>query len=301
MRITLLILLLLSACPLWAQQEVLYSQYLTNPLAINPAVAGSRESFMLTGMLRRKWFGVRGAPVTQSFAADGTVANGRVGLGFQALNDRMGFFNTTGIYGSVAYRFALPALARLSVGVQGGVNILPFQSQNSSTLNQTQLSLGVGVYYKSDRFFVGVSMPELAGKLPGLVQSGAVVRLPGIQPVMVQVGVPLSVGDNAMLIPSVLVSKLIGTAARPVGVDLNLQLWLQEQIGFGLSYRYNTPGLIQTNYLYAQAQYQLTKALRLSYQFYSQTPENPNASLYFQTSVHEIGIRFSPNTLTFTR
>ncbi len=301
MRILLFILLVLSSCPLWAQQEVLYSQYLTNPLAINPATAGSRESFMLTGMLRRKWVGVRGAPVTQSFAADGTVASGRVGLGFQALNDRMGFFNTTGIYGSVAYRFALPALARLSVGVQGGVNILPFQSQNSSTLNQTQLSLGVGVYYKSDRFFAGVSMPELAGKLPGLVQSGAVVLLPGIQPVMVQVGVPFSVGENAVLVPSILVSKLIGDAPRPAGVDLNLQLWLQEQIGLGLSYRYNTPGLIQTNYLYAQAQYQLTSTLRLSYQFYSQTPENPNATLYFQSGVHEVGIRFSPGTLTFTR
>ncbi len=301
MRIVLFILLTLSSCPVWAQQEVLYSQYLINPLAINPAVAGSRESFMLTGMLRRKWFGVRGAPVTQSFAADGTVAGGRVGLGFQALNDRMGFFNTTGVYGSVAYRLALPALARLSVGVQAGVNVLPFQSQNSSTLNQTQLSLGVGVYYKSDRFFAGLSMPELAGKVPGLAQSGAVVRLPGIQPVMLQVGVPLLIDENAVLIPSVLVSKLIGNATRPVGVDLNLQLWLQEQVGLGLSYRYNTPGLIQTNYLYAQAQYQLTSALRLSYQFYSQTPENPNATLYFQASVHEIGIRFSPNTLTFTR
>ena len=300
MRFALIFLFTLSFHQLWAQQEVLYSQYLVNPLAINPAVAGSRESFMLTGMLRRKWIGVRGAPVTQSFAADGTVANGRVGLGFQALNDRMGFFNTTGIYGSVAYRFMLPALARLSVGVQGGVNVLPFQSQNSSTLNQTQLSLGIGVYYKSDRFFAGLSIPELAGKLPGLAQSGAVLLLPGIQPIMLQVGVPLPVGDNAVLIPSVLVSKLIGNAARPLGVDLNLQLWLQEQFGFGVSYRNNSPGLIQTNYLYAQAQYQLTKALRLSYQFYSQTPENPNASLYFQPSVHEVGIRFSPNALTFT-
>ena len=300
MRSFLLLLLTFLSHPLWAQQEVLYSQYLTNPLAINPAVAGSRESFMLTGMLRRKWFGVRDAPITQSFAADGTVAGGQIGLGFQALNDRMGYFNTTGIYGSMAYRFALPALARLSVGVQGGVNILPFQSQNSATLNQTQLSLGVGVYYKSDRFFAGVSVPEVAGKVTGLVQSGAVVRLPGIQPVMVQVGAPVSIDDDAVLIPSVLVSKLIGDAARPVGVDLNLQLWLQEQFGFGLSYRRNTPGSVQTNYLYAQAQYQITKALRLSYEFYSQTPENPNASLYFQPSVHEIGVRFSPNTLTFS-
>lgn len=299
MRLLLLLLLALLSQPLWAQQEVLYSQYLVNPMAINPAYAGSRESFHLTGLLRRKWIGIRGAPLTQTVAADGAVANGRVGLGFQALNDRLGLFTTTGVYGSVAYRFSLPALARLSVGVQGGVNVLPFQSLNSSS-NQAVLSLGVGVYYRSDRFFAGLSMPELAGRSLGISPSGGSFAFQSVRPLMLQVGVPVSVGENAVLIPSVLVSRLSDRTGAKTGADLNLRLWLHEQIGLTLAYRNNTPGLVQTSYVHAMAEYQLTSALRLSYQFYSKTPENPNASLYFQQSVHEIGIRFSPNTLTFT-
>ncbi len=276
-----------------AQREVLYSQYLVNPLSINPACAGSRETFHLTALLRRKWFGVRGAPITQTVSIDGTVAKGRVGLGFQALNDRMGFYQATGFYGSAAYRFNLPALAKLSIGIQGGVSVLPFININSSSpLNQTVSSLGAGIYYKSDRLFAGVSAPELAGQ-----QIGLGVQSFNVRPVMVQVGVPFSVGENTRLIPSVMVSKIND---RPMGFDINLRAWFNEQIGLGLSYRQNSPGLVQTNYLQALAEVQVSKAIRLGYIFNSQTPENPSAVLFMQPSVHEVMLRFSPNTLAFT-
>ena len=287
--------LLVVRLPVCAQKEVLYSQYLLNPISINPAAAGSRESFHLSAFLRRKWFGVRGAPVTQSVAADGAVANGRVGLGFQALNDRMGLFAATGAYGSVAYRFNLPALAKLSIGVQGGVNVLPlYDFSTGANLNRAVASLGVGVYYQSDRFFAGLSAPELTGQALDL--SGRYLYRTA-RPLMAQLGVPLNVGENTVLIPSVLVSKLAG---RPLGVDLNVRAWFSEEIGLGVSYRRNSPGLVQTNYVQALAEYQLTKAIRLAYVFYSQTPENPNATLYFQTSVHEVMLRFAPSTLKFT-
>ncbi len=292
--LTLVASILLTLQDAQAQKEVLYSQYLVNPLGINPAYAGSRESFHLTALLRRKWIGVRNAPVTQSVAADGAVANGRVGLGFQALNDRMGLFQATGFYGSVAYRFNLPALAKLSVGVQGGVTVLPYTSLNSSSLNQAFGSFGVGIYYKSDRFFSGLSVPELTGKFVGQV---AQLSYPAVRPVMLQAGMKFDVGENAVLIPSVLISKI---ADRPLGVDVTVMAWFNEQVGLGLSYRQNSPGLIQTNYLQALAEYQLTKAIRLGYTFNSNTPESPNANLYAEKSVHEVMLRFSPNVLRFS-
>jgi len=95
----------------------------------------------------------------------------------------------------------------------------------------------------------------------------------------------------------VLVSKI---ADRPLGVDLNARLWFAEQLGLGVSYRQNSPGLIQTNYLQLLAEYQISSAIRLGYQFYSRTPESPNAMQYNESSVHEIMLRFSPNTLRFS-
>ena len=292
---TALTLILSAVHPAWAQKEVLYSQYLVNPLSINPATAGSRESFHLTAFFRRKWVTLPNAPVTQSVSADGSVAQGRVGLGFQALNDRMGVYAATGVYGSVAYRFNLPALAKLSIGVQGGVNVLPlYSSATASSVNRAIASLGLGIYYQSERFFGGLSTPELAGQTPDLTGS-FVYR--SARPVMVQAGTMIDVDDNVVLIPSVLVSKIAG---QPLGVDLNARLWINEQFGLGLSYRQNSPGVVQTNYVQAFAEYQLSKSIRLGYLFNSKTPENPNAGLYFQQSVHEVMFRFSPNLLRFT-
>lgn len=280
--------------PASAQKEVLYSQYLVNPLSINPATAGSRESFHLTAFFRRKWIGLRNAPVTQSVSADGAVAQGRVGLGFQALNDRMGLFGATGVYGSVAYRFNLPALAKLSIGVQGGVNVLPlYDFATASNLNRAVGSFGVGIYYRSERFFGGISAPELNSQTLNLAGRSV---YGSARPVMLQAGTMLDIEDNIILIPSVLISKI---ARQPLGIDLNARLWINEQVGMGLSYRRNSPGIVQTNYVQALAEYQLTKAIRVGYFFNSKTPENPDAVLYFQRSVHEVMFRFSPNVLTF--
>lgn len=287
--------LLISSQHAYGQKEVLYSQYLLNPLSINPAYAGSRESFHLTAFLRRKWISVRYAPVTQSVSADGAIANGRLGVGFQALNDRMGLFTATGVYGSVAYRFNLPALAKLSIGVQGGVSVVPLYDVTSATsINRAVSSLGVGIYYRSDRFFAGLSAPELSGQIKDITGR---YSFKGVQPIMLQVGVPFEVGETTVLIPSVLLSKI---ADRPLGFDINMRAWFQEQFGFGLSYRQNSPGYISTNYVQALAEYQLSKSIRIGYIFNSQTPESPNAMQYDQKSVHEIMLRFAPNVLSTT-
>lgn len=289
-----LTLALFASRPVQAQKEVLYSQYLVNPLSINPATAGSRESFHLTAFFRRKWIGLRNAPVTQSVSADGAVAQGRIGLGFQALNDRMGLFAATGAYGSVAYRFNLPALAKLSIGVQGGVNVLPlYDFATATNLNRAVGSFGAGIYYQSERFFAGISAPELNSQrlnLAGRSTYGSA------RPVMVQAGTLLDIEDNIVLIPSVLISKIAGL---PLGFDLNARLWINEQIGLGLSYRRNSPGIVQIDYLQALGEYQLTKAIRVGYLFNSKTPENPGAGLYFQQSVHEVMFRFAPGVLKF--
>ncbi|QJW91330.1 PorP/SprF family type IX secretion system membrane protein [Spirosoma taeanense] len=278
-----------------AQREVLYSQYLVNPLSINPAYAGMRESFHLSAFLRRKWISVRYAPVTQSVSGDGSIANGRVGLGFQALNDRMGIFAATGVYGSVAYRFNLPALARLSIGVQGGLNVLPvYDFTSASSLNRAVGSFGVGVYYKSETFFGGISAPELVSQ--GVNLAGRSLY-PTVRPVMVQAGTKFEIDEGTVLIPSVLVSKI---ADRPLGIDVSARIWFAEEFGLGLSYRRNSPGVIQTNYLQALAEYQLTKAIRIGYLFNSKTPESPGSTLYDQNSVHEIMFRFAPGVLQFS-
>jgi type IX secretion system PorP/SprF family membrane protein len=52
-----------------AQQDPQYSQYMFNPLAYNPAYAGSQGSLSGTLLLRRQWMGIDGGPATGVISA----------------------------------------------------------------------------------------------------------------------------------------------------------------------------------------------------------------------------------------
>src|SRR5690606_26902253 len=91
---------------------------------------------------------------------DGTIANGKVGLGFMALNDQMSPFSTTGFYGSTSYIFTLGMGWKFSVGVQGGVNILPVYGQGFTGRKKLG-SFGGGVWLQNQQYYLGISKPEL--------------------------------------------------------------------------------------------------------------------------------------------
>ncbi len=70
-RILFLIFLVTGAArSAMAQQDVLYTQYMFNTLAINPAYAGSRNVVSATALYRSQWVGIPGAPKTTSVTID---------------------------------------------------------------------------------------------------------------------------------------------------------------------------------------------------------------------------------------
>jgi len=278
-----------------AQREVLYSQYLFNPLTINPAFTGSREVLNMTAIFRRKWIGLPGLPITQSFGADGAIAGNKVGIGLQALNDRMGIYSNTGVYGSLAYRFAISPTAKLSIGASGGINVLPvFDPSTLLAYNKALPSVGVGVYYQSDQFWAGISKPELIQRPLTLASSqNAPVRY--LRPLFINAGGRIDVSDDIAVLPSVLITQL---ADFPLGLDINAKVWLEQKLGIGLSYRANSSTLVATqSYVVALLEYQLSKSIRVGYSYSSRTVENPNL---VQNSVHEIVFRYTPSPINFS-
>ncbi|MFC5411670.1 PorP/SprF family type IX secretion system membrane protein [Larkinella bovis] len=281
----------------WAQREVLYSQYLTNPLTINPAFAGARESLTMTAIFRRKWFSLRGPGIgiTQAFGADGPLAGGKVGLGLQALNDRMGLYSATGFYGSVAYRITLPSMARLSFGGSGGINVLPiYDPTNVTSINKALPSFGAGVYYEAEQFWAGVSMPELVNR-PLNLGTGQSMALRYQRPLFINFGGKLKAGEGIDFMPSILLTQQSGF---PLGIDLNAKVWLEQKLGIGLSYRANNSTLLSNlNYFVILAEYELSPSIRVGYTYNSQQVENPFS--YFQKSVHELVFRYTPSPIRF--
>ena len=289
-----------------AQKETLYYQYQFSPMTINPAATGLREQLHMTAMFRRRGFFIQskqqqasggGGQSSQTLAMDGAVANGRIGIGLQALNDRMGVLGTTGVYASLAYWLTLPNDASLSIGGLGGVSFLPVYDPISfASTNRASKSLGAGIYYYSDSFFGGISMPEITQGNYGFSSQGqGQGTFQSIRPLFIQAGMKLESSDELTFIPSLLVTQATG---RPIGIDVNVKAWVMEKVGIGLSYRHKSLGYVPVSYVQASAEYQLSDAIRVGLTYNSKAPEAPVNT--FQKSVFEILFRYVPNPQKFT-
>ena len=156
-----------------AQQDPMYTHYMYNTLSINPAYAGSRDALTVTALHRSQWVDFQGAPSTQTLTLHSPVGNKHIGLGLAVSNDRIGPINNTGLSGSFAYMIHLNEKSKLALGVSGGVNILQanlsaleLDNQNDVAFqenirNRVKPSFGMGFYYSRERFYAGVSVPNL--------------------------------------------------------------------------------------------------------------------------------------------
>jgi type IX secretion system PorP/SprF family membrane protein len=171
--ITFVSCLTLGAMTVQAQQVPMYTHYMYNTLAVNPAYAGSRDALTLTGLYRSQWVGFKGAPETQTFTMHTPLRNEHIGLGLAVVNDKIGPVNNTSVVGDFAYRIKLNEKSKLAFGISAGANL--FQA-NLSALNLDQQTdptfqnnvnnhvtpnVGFGAYYSRERFYAGVSSPCL--------------------------------------------------------------------------------------------------------------------------------------------
>lgn len=157
----------------YGQQDAMYTHYAFNTLTVNPAYAGSRDALTITGLHRSQWVGFEGAPTTQTLTLHAPVFNNRVGLGLSVLNDKIGPTNTTSLYADVAYRIPVTEKGTLSFGVKGGINIaqqglndLDTDQDADNSFSQNLSSgilpnFGAGVYYSTDKWYVGASTPKI--------------------------------------------------------------------------------------------------------------------------------------------
>lgn len=223
-----------------AQQDPVFSQYMFNMLAINPAYAGSRDVASLTATYRRQWVNLDGAPQSGLVSFDGPIAKKNIGIGVQAYYDQVGIFKNIGGAAQFAYRLRL-GKGILSFGVQGSIT----QAQAdwtkvqtttpdvafSSNYNKMVGNAGAGLYYNTDRWYVGFSVPRiLENKLNANSSEARTARhyyLTG--------GVVIGLSSAVKLKPSVLVRAV---ESGPLSFDVNLNVWIIDRIGIGASYRY---------------------------------------------------------------
>lgn len=243
------ILLAIIFCPavLKAQQYPVYSQYIFNPLVINPAYAGNHVQFSATLMYRNQWVNLDGAPRTTSLTMHSTLGRPSVGVGFMLTNDKIGSYNNTSVYGQYSYSIKMPSNGKLSMGVQGGFNLvsadysdLNLDNDNDASFinfsNKIRPNFGAGVSYQNEKFYAGFSIPFILNATISSDLESFVTELKEARYYYLHGGayLPLNPAKTAVVHPSLLLRTQEG---QPLSMDASLEVIFQEVFSVGASYR----------------------------------------------------------------
>lgn len=285
----LLLVFLISSVEIFAQQDPMFTHYMDNTLAINPAYAGSRDALTLLALHRSQWVGFDGAPITQTLTVHSPVFSPNTGLGLSLLNDKIGPINNTSIYIDFSYRIKFDH-SYLAFGLKSGVNLMKVGLQDVDLIdpNDPAYSLdyqsafmpnfGAGMYYYTDRFYLGLSVPKI---LQNNLFNSTVDQdlLQAVRHYFFIAGAYFNLGDNLKFKPTTFVKVV---PAAPVEVDITGTFIYRDKIMGGLMYRTgDAAGILLGVYL--------TPQITLGYSFdWSMT----NTTGVYNGGSHEILLRY---------
>ncbi|KFF03168.1 PorP/SprF family type IX secretion system membrane protein [Flavobacterium reichenbachii] len=287
MKKIVLVLLFCSAVS-FAQQDAQFTQYMHNTININPAYAGSRGVMSVFGLYRTQWVGLDGAPETGTLSLN-TPVNNNVGLGFSVINDKIGPTNETNFAVDFSYSIPTSATTKLSFGIKGSANIFNLDPnklnpedqgdpQFSDFKNKFSPNVGAGVYYHSDRGYIGLSVPNFIETNRYDDNETAIFKE--------QINYYLIAGyvfnlDRYEMIkfkPAVLAKMIEGS---PLQVDASANFMYNDKFVLGVSYRWSAA-------LSAMAGFQVTKSMYIGYAYDRETTKLNN----YNSGSHEIFLRF---------
>jgi type IX secretion system PorP/SprF family membrane protein len=229
----------------YAQQDAQYTQYMYNTMSVNPAYAGSRGALSIAALHRSQWVGLDGAPNTQTFNIHSPVSNS-VGLGLSIVNDKIGPTSETNFDGMFSYTIPTSVDGQLSFGIKAGVHLLNIDYNRLSryqdepgTLgnnvnNQLSPNIGAGVYYHADKFYVGLSVPNIL-ETKHLNDDTFSVAKERMNFYLIA-GHVFDLSPSLQLKPALL-TKMVNGA--PLQVDVSANFWYNEKITLGVAYRWS--------------------------------------------------------------
>jgi type IX secretion system PorP/SprF family membrane protein len=292
-KIYIVILLVMVLQPvLIAQQVPITSQYLTNGLVINPAYAGTREALSANLSYRKQWARIAGAPQFQTLSLHSPINDKeKVSLGLMADYLTYGVTKDVGIYAFYAYRVRM-GRGKLSMGLKGGVDLsntnynrLQFPDGNpadpllTGDMKYTLPNMGAGVYYYTDKYFAGLSVPSLLTYKRDETDQFRVTPDYTIFKTYFSAGTLIRFADAFKVKPSVLVRY---SMHAPLEVDLNANLIFGDILWVGSSYRIAEKAVV------ALLDLQVTPQLKLGYSYDYQLGHLNN----YTSGTHEVSLRY---------
>jgi len=225
-----------------AQQDAMFTHYMYNTLWLNPAYAGTRDAFTITGIHRSQWIGFDGAPLDQTITMHSPLLNGKMGIGLSLLNDKIGPTKSTIIALDLSYQVRLSRKSKLSFGLKGLVNMysnnlsqLKLDNQSDASFSQnfsrTLPNAGAGIYYYRERFYVGVSTPKL---LENKLNGGLGAESKEQRHYFFIMGTVIKLSQDVKLKPTCFVKA---TEAAPIEGDITASFLFRDKLSLGAMYR----------------------------------------------------------------
>lgn len=268
-HIIIYIIILLSTSIGYGQLHKLSNQYVFNGLAINPAYAGSEDALSSSLMYRNQWTGFEGAPKTLTGALHTPLRNERVGVGLLVVHDQIGIHSETSILANYAYLIEMGE-GRLSFGVSMGVTLLDvaWDKLEANDKNDTELlsnmdqltnpNFGAGLYYKTNDFYFGLSIPSFLSYAYNSNNNQIDLKNDISQyNYHIVGGYGIDLNRDVRLFPSVLVKYHAENAFQ---VDINTQLIFNDRLWVGFTYR-------SEDAMAALTQIAITNQLRIAYSY----------------------------------
>lgn len=231
---------------LHAQQDAQYTQYMYNTVSVNPGYAGSRGHLSIAALHRSQWVGLDGAPKTQTLNVHSPVGHNGLGMGISLVNDEIGPTSETYFDIDFSYTIKTSGEGKLSFGLKASAHLLdirfselnqfaPDQTLEQDIDNKFSPNFGAGVYYHTDKFYAGLSVPrflETTHFKSGTNPSTATE----VMNYYFITGYVWDINTNVKFKPTLLTKAVHGA---PLQVDLSANFMLNDKFILGAGYRWD--------------------------------------------------------------
>jgi type IX secretion system PorP/SprF family membrane protein len=229
-----------------SQQDAQYTQYMYNMNVLNPAYAGSKTGTLSASLLgRTQWVGIPGAPQTAVLSVHSPITN-QMGLGVSILADKIGPINEQFLYADYSYTIPVGYYDNLAFGIKGGISLVNAKLSDLdlneygdanflSNINNLQPNIGFGVFYYSDIYYVGLSMPNLLSTTYLEKGDGFESTINKRNHMFLTGGYVFDLSYDWKFKPSIMSKIAMGA---PISLDLSANFLFDDTFEVGTSYRW---------------------------------------------------------------
>lgn len=228
-----------------AQQISLYSQYMQNKYAVNPAVAGTTPYNPITLSYKQFWTGINGGNNIQSLSSHMAISE-NVGVGGKLYKYAVGPEEKIGIEGTYSYILPIGTGGnKISFGLSGllyqyhlNKDMITLEDQDDEAVMNSSEKLIVpdasfGTYFYSDNYYAGIAIQQLFNRKVSLMNKDELDQRQ-VRHYMLHGGYSYIIDDKFSVEPSVLLKFI---EAGSMQIDINAKVTYMQMLWAGISYR----------------------------------------------------------------